>query len=153
MMRVFVSLGSNIGDRENYLLNAIKLLGETDKIKVIRCSRIYETLPEGKTDQRDFLNCVVELQTFLNPADLLRTLHEIENRLGRTRTEKWSPRTIDLDILAFGNEKIETDELSIPHKLMTQRRFVLEPLMEIAPDFIVPGEQKTIKELFECVVK
>ncbi len=136
--RVYLSLGSNLGDKTGNLAQAIDLLAHHDKIRVTHKSSLYITAPWGKTDQDEFINQVVEIDTELTPLELLNVLQQIEIKLGRLRNEKWGPRVIDLDILLFGEETIALPELVIPHPHMYARLFVLIPLQEIAPQLLFP---------------
>ncbi len=150
MVRSFVLLGSNKGDRDTYLENArfrISLLAG----KLFTASSIYETAAWGKEDQAPFLNQVVGIETSLAPGLLLETLLAIETSLGRTRTEKWATRTIDLDILFYGDQVVDEPGVFIPHPAIEQRRFTLVPLAEVAPAFIHPVLKKSMEELLvEC---
>lgn len=130
--QAYIALGSNIEDRFTYLTNAINELNKHEKIKVVNISSIYETDPVGYTEQSPFLNMVVSVMTTLNPHDLLAECLHIEFVLGRKREIKWGPRTVDLDILLYNQENMETDTLIIPHPRMHERAFVLIPLLEIA---------------------
>jgi 2-amino-4-hydroxy-6-hydroxymethyldihydropteridine diphosphokinase len=130
--QAYIALGSNIDDRFTYLTNAISELNKHEKIKVVNVSSIYETDPVGYTEQSPFLNMVVSVETTLNPHDLLEECLHIELILGRKREIKWGPRTVDLDILLYNQENMETDKLIIPHPRMHERAFVLIPLLEIA---------------------
>lgn len=150
MTKAYISLGSNLGDRAANLDEAVRQLSRTEGIGNLRRSGIRETEPVGRTDQPKFLNCVVEVETTLEPLELLDRCQEIERRLGRTRTRRWGPRTIDLDILLFGDVIVRTDRLTLPHPEMTRRRFVLEPLCELAPDLVLPGG-RTVRELLKEV--
>lgn len=136
--KVYLGLGSNLGDKTENLAQAIDLLADHNKIKMTRKSSLYITAPWGKTDQDEFLNQVVEIDTELTPLELLHVLQQIEIKLGRLRNEKWGPRVIDLDILLFGEETIALPELVIPHPHMYARLFVLVPLQEIAPQLVFP---------------
>ena len=141
-MRVFVGLGSNLGDREATILRALGGLQGEDGIRVVRVSELRETDPVGHEDQPRFLNGVVELETELTPRALLGRLLEIERALGRVRgpdQPPLGPRTIDLDLLLYGDETIAEAGLQIPHPRMHERRFVLEPLAELDPSTNVPG--------------
>ncbi|WP_144513499.1 2-amino-4-hydroxy-6-hydroxymethyldihydropteridine diphosphokinase [Bacillus sp. FJAT-22090] len=143
----YVSLGSNIGNRLHYLQRAVQLLRESSRIEVEKVSSIYETDPVGYVDQSPFLNMVVELKTSLSPHELLKKCNEIEAELGRTREIHWGPRTVDLDILLYNEEIMKTESLLIPHPRMTERGFVLIPLVEINPVLTEPGSERTFVEL------
>ena len=143
----YVSLGSNIGDRLYYLQQAVRLLGETESVEVVKMSSIYETDPVGYKDQAAFLNIVVELRTTLLPQELLKKCNEIEAELGRTREVHWGPRTVDLDILLYNEENVKTDNLIIPHPRMTERGFVLIPLVELNAALVDPQSQQSLLNL------
>jgi 2-amino-4-hydroxy-6-hydroxymethyldihydropteridine diphosphokinase len=132
MTIAYLSLGSNVGDREQYLKNAIKLLNDHHEIEVTRVSSIYETDPVGYTDQGEFLNLVLEIKTSLSAETLLHQCLQVEKDLGREREFRWGPRIIDLDILLYNHENIETEELIVPHPRMHERAFVLVPLVELS---------------------
>jgi 2-amino-4-hydroxy-6-hydroxymethyldihydropteridine diphosphokinase len=142
---VYLSLGSNIGDRETHLRAAIQRLQSLGRVQSI--SSAYETAPVEFTDQPWFLNCAVALESSSTPAHLMQQLLEIERAMGRQRLQKKGPRTIDLDILLFEDVIVNGLELTIPHPAMQYRRFVLEPLAEIAPDAVHPVLKKTVREL------
>jgi 2-amino-4-hydroxy-6-hydroxymethyldihydropteridine diphosphokinase len=144
---VYLSLGSNVGDREKNLHDAIQRMGALGR--VVSLSSFYETEPVEFTSQPWFLNCAVSLETTQTAAQLITTLLDIEREMGRQRTEVKGPRIIDIDILLFGNEIVNSRELTIPHPAMQQRRFVLEPLAEIAPTVRHPVLKKTIRELLD----
>ncbi|MFC4737789.1 2-amino-4-hydroxy-6-hydroxymethyldihydropteridine diphosphokinase [Bacillus daqingensis] len=140
-MKAYISLGANIGDRFSQLEDAVHMLHRLEHIKVTNQSSYYETKPVGVTDQPDFLNAVVEIETDLAPLALLEKTQSIEQELGRVRKKKWGPRTIDLDILLYGDENIELESLIIPHPRMRERGFVMLPLAEIAPELqVADGE-------------
>lgn len=148
---IYVGLGSNLGDRLKNIQRACYLMGQFG-VNIVRVSPIYLTKPYGFVEQADFLNCVVEVQTDLTPLQLLGVLLEIEKRLGRVREKKWGPRTIDLDIIFFGNLVLETETLTIPHYDLINRQFVLKPLLDIT-DLAHPieGELKRfLREGGEC---
>jgi len=145
MNLVYISAGSNIGERESHLEFGARRLGEHGKI--LRTSSFFETEPVGYADQPWFLNQVYELETSLTPQETLALCNEIERDCGRVRTFPNAPRTLDLDILLYGDLIISNPNLVIPHPRMTERRFVLEPLAEIAPELPHPVEKKTISEL------
>jgi len=145
----YLSLGSNVGDRAANLREALERLHSAGKVGAV--SSLYETEPIEFTEQPWFLNCVVELETDLGPAQLLAGILEIEEQMGRHREKKKGPRTIDLDILFYGDEIVDGPELTIPHPAMQERRFVLEPLAEIAPGVTHPTSKKTVRELLESL--
>ncbi len=142
---IYLSLGSNLGDRANNLLKAIEHL--PPQVEVIIQSSVYETEPWGYSDQPTFLNQVVKARTSLEPIDLLALLKEIEVRMGRKESFRFGPRLIDLDILFYDDLILNTPDLMIPHPRITERAFVLIPLSEISPDLIHPERNKTIAEL------
>jgi len=131
MYKVFLSLGSNLGDRENYLIEAVRKISEIDEIKITKISNIYETEPVGYLEQGKFLNMALKLYTELKPLKLLEHLQKVENILNRTREIRWGPRTIDIDILMIDDLEINLEELVIPHPRMFERAFVLIPLVEL----------------------
>ena len=149
MKRIYLSLGSNIGDRAENLRLAVKRLGESD-VRVLHCSRIYETEPVDYVNQAWFLNQVVEAETVLFPMQLLSRTGRIERELGRKRTlVKKGPRTIDIDILFYATAVIETARLAIPHPRIAQRRFVLAPLAELAPELRHPVTHRSVRQMLE----
>ncbi|MDB8552684.1 2-amino-4-hydroxy-6-hydroxymethyldihydropteridine diphosphokinase [Turicibacter sanguinis] len=139
MKLAYLSLGSNIGDKKKYLYDAIKLLDGYKGIRIVKLSSLYETSPWGYTEQDLFMNLVVLIETSLSPVELLDCCQSIEQELGRVRLIKWGPRVIDVDILLFEDEKINTERLTIPHPFMTERDFVMIPLCEIAKDLKIDG--------------
>jgi len=142
---VYLSLGSNLGDRQSNLRNAIGRLLELGD--VVEVSSLYETEPVEVTDQPWFLNCAVAVRTDLMPREFLAGILAIEKSMGRVRTQPKGPRVIDIDILLFGQQTINTPELTVPHPAMAERRFVLVPLAEIAPEVVHPTTQESIREL------
>ncbi|MBM7610119.1 2-amino-4-hydroxy-6-hydroxymethyldihydropteridine diphosphokinase [Lysinibacillus composti] len=134
MNNVYLSLGTNIGERENNLRLAVKMLQDTQNVEVLSVSSIYETAPVGYVDQPSFLNIAVHIQTPLSALEMLNISQGIENELGRVREIRWGPRIIDLDILLFNNDNIEVENLIVPHPRMFERAFVLVPLLEIAKE-------------------
>ena len=146
MKRVYLALGSNLGNREQHLQACIDAINAPD-LRVLRASGVYETAPRDFHDQPWFLNLVLECETSLFPLQLLKRLQKIEKQLGRERTVNKGPRTIDIDILLFGSFVIDQPLLQVPHPRMTERRFVLEPLAELAPDLRHPLTRRTTREL------
>lgn len=147
MNQAYLSLGSNQGNREEYLSKSIQALKAFGKI--IKKSSIIETKAWGKEDQADFLNQVILIQTNLSPEDLLQKCQNIETKLNRKRIEKWGPRTIDIDILFYNDLVLNTPQLQIPHPYIPHREFVLNPLSEISPNFIHPTLNQSISVLLE----
>ena len=145
--KVYISLGSNMGDKEKNLNNALDEIKKISGTKVRKVSGFLVTKPFGYTEQDDFLNAAAELETLLVPHELLRELLAVEQKLGRVREVKWGPRIIDLDILIFDDEVTDDEELTIPHPWMSERMFVLEPFAEIAPNVVHPLSRKRIREL------
>ena len=135
----YLGLGSNLGCREDNLRQAIAALREQPGMGVKRLSAVYETEPWGRTDQPRFLNMVAEVETVLSPEQLLAAAQAIEAALGRERTARWAPRVLDIDILLYGDERIATEALTIPHPLLAERQFALVPLAELVPDARLPG--------------
>jgi 2-amino-4-hydroxy-6-hydroxymethyldihydropteridine diphosphokinase len=146
MPRVFLGLGSNIGDKEDYINKAIAFILELYTIKKI--SHLYLTEPVGNIKQDWFLNCSVEIETDVDPNKLLSTVKLIERKLGRTKTVKNGPRTIDIDILFYADYILKTKSLVIPHPLLQERLFVLQPMMDIDPTLIHPVLKKSIHDLY-----
>ncbi len=151
----FIGLGSNIEPREDHLLRALELMEEDNKVTIVAKSSIYETVPVGYTEQAQFLNMVVKVETSFKNLELLEFLQQIEKTLGRDRETqvKNGPRTIDLDILLFNNENRDLDVLRIPHPRMHERAFVLVPLKEIAPEEVIPTSGKRIDDLVDELPK
>lgn len=149
-------IGGNLGDRNELLGQAINFICKKNRISLI--SSIYETQAWGNVAQKKFLNQVIEIETFLSPDKLLNFLLEIEQKLGRNRTETWGDRTMDIDILYYENQVIDSTTLTIPHRYLAERKFVLVPLGEILPNFVHPIFDKTSLQLLEncldlCQVK
>ena len=143
---VFLSLGSNIGDKQEHIRKALTLLANVCKVR--RTSHLYLTEPVGYTEQDWFLNCVVEVETDIDPKKLLSSIKSIERKLGRKKTVKNGPRIIDIDILFYGDCVLNTKNLVIPHPLLQERLFVLQPMMDLNPGFVHPVLKKTIQELY-----
>jgi len=141
----YIGVGSNVGERKDNCRKAIELLEETGR--VLSISSLYHSEPVGYKEQEDFINAVVSIETDLSAMELLDACHVIEGRLGRKRTLRWGPRTIDLDILLYGDQIMNQPHLIIPHPLMATRKFVLAPLAEIAPEVMHPVLQKTARQL------
>lgn len=129
--KVYLSLGSNIGNRQEYIESAIELVGKREGIKILKKSGLYETSPIGYVEQDLFLNAVIKIETDFSEREILKIINKIENELDRKREIRWGPRTIDIDILIFSDKKINETDLIIPHKEMLNRLFVLVPLIEI----------------------
>jgi 2-amino-4-hydroxy-6-hydroxymethyldihydropteridine diphosphokinase len=146
MNKAYLLTGGNMGNREKNLARAKKLISEQAG-KIIRASALYETAAWGKTDQPSFYNQALEVETSLPPKDLLKLLLEIEKKLGRQRDEKYGPRTIDIDILLYGDRISSDPQLRIPHPELQNRRFALTPLAEIGPGLVHPVFKKSIIEL------
>ncbi|MBI5101331.1 MAG: 2-amino-4-hydroxy-6-hydroxymethyldihydropteridine diphosphokinase [Nitrospirae bacterium] len=148
---VFIGIGSNIGDRARNCADALKALDRSG-VRIIKSSSLLETKPWGVSDQPDFINMVAEAETDLSPSDLLGVLQGIELVMGRTRDLKWGPRTIDLDIIFYDDQVIDTEKLTVPHPLMHERDFVLVPLCEIAPQKVHPILKKSAAELLREMI-
>lgn len=141
----YIALGSNMGSRLENIKEALERLNALDPVTVTKCSGIYETAPVGGPVQGPYLNACALLETTLPATKLLNTMLLIEKEMGRVRTERWGPRTIDLDLLIYENLIMKTPLLELPHPRMTERAFVLVPLADIAPDVIVPGKGETVR--------
>lgn len=147
--KAYIAFGSNMGDREGYIEDAISNLGAEETCRVIKVSKYYSSTPYGEVEQDDFINGVLEMETVLYEEELLELLHEEERKAGRTREVHWGPRTLDLDILYYDDVVYESDTLTIPHMDLCNRDFVLKPLSEIAPYFRHPLIGKTSLEMLE----
>jgi 2-amino-4-hydroxy-6-hydroxymethyldihydropteridine diphosphokinase len=148
----YIAIGSNQGDRELYLLRAVAEIGKMPDTRVTGISPFYETTPVGVSDQPNFYNAVLRISTGLSPHAVLKALQNIEdNVFKRKRTIKWGPRSMDLDILLYGEQIVDTPELKIPHPHMTERRFVLKPLNDISPDLIHPESGLSISRMLEML--
>lgn len=140
MARAYIGMGSNEGDRMAHLKGGLAALGKAaPRLIVVGTSSVYGSTPVGMTDQPDFLNAVVAVETTLGPYELLDLLNAIERENGRRRLERWGPRTLDMDILTYGDLRQDDPVLTLPHPRLRERRFVLEPLLEIDPDATLPG--------------
>jgi 2-amino-4-hydroxy-6-hydroxymethyldihydropteridine diphosphokinase len=142
---IYLSLGSNLGDRPAHLQEAVDRL--PPPVEVLARSAVYETSPWGYLDQPDFLNQVLKVQTRLSPQDLLSYLKELERVIGREPTFRYGPRVVDIDILLYGQKSIAEEDLVIPHQRLKERAFVLVPLAELCPDLVLPGTGATVSEL------
>lgn len=151
-MRAYVGLGANLGDREATIRQAVALVDELDGVMVVGVSSLRETEPWGPVEQPRYLNGAVAVETDLPPRELLDALLGVERRLGRARAdeERWGPRTIDLDLLLYGDRVLDQPGLDVPHPRLHERRFALEPLAELAPDALVPG-RGTAAELLRAL--
>jgi len=147
----YLSLGSNLGNRKEFLKDALKALVSYPEIELTNASSIYETDPVGYSDQGNFLNMVVQVQTSLSAEQLLEICLQTEKELGRIRDIRWGPRTVDLDILLFNNENIKSEKLIIPHPRMHERAFVLVPLLEIDPAVQLPTLQAPLNEILNGI--
>lgn len=150
--RAMIGLGSNLGDRRATLDGAVAALAARPEIDVIQVSGFIETEPVGgPPGQGPYLNAAVEVETTLDPIGLLRVLQEVENEFGRVRTVRWGERTLDLDLLLSDDLVLDSAELTVPHPRMTGRRFVLEPLAQIAPTTVIPGTGRTVADWLDEV--
>ena len=138
-MDCYIGLGSNLGESANTLAGALEALAKNTKITLIRTSSFYGSTAVGVTEQPDFINAVAHINTSLAPLELLDTLQSIENDFHRQRTLRWGPRTLDLDLLLYGNQQIDLPRLTVPHPRMHERSFVIFPLAEIAPLLVFPN--------------
>ncbi|MBI4743822.1 MAG: 2-amino-4-hydroxy-6-hydroxymethyldihydropteridine diphosphokinase [Actinobacteria bacterium] len=150
MAKAYLGLGSNVGDRKANLVSAVKILEKNKQIKIVGISSVYETEPEDYLDQEKFYNIVLSVETNLSPLELLYECQLIENFLKRERIIEKGPRTIDVDILLYGNQEIDNEKLKIPHPSMIKRAFVLIPLLEIEPDLTLP-DGKLLKKFLNLL--
>jgi 2-amino-4-hydroxy-6-hydroxymethyldihydropteridine diphosphokinase len=146
-MEIYIGIGTNLGNREENIVRAIEEMGKF--CKILKKSQIYETTPVGFLDQDDFLNLVVQIETSLEPQNLLKELKKIEKKLGRKDTVRFGPRIIDLDILFYDDIVFVSENLQIPHKRMHERKFVLVPMCDIASSFVHPKFNKTCLEIYK----
>ena len=149
--KAYIAVGSNLGDRRDHANRAKDAIGDSVFCNVIKTAPLIETKPVGYTDQNDFLNGCIEIDTLLEPFELLDLLHKIEDADGRERDIHWGPRTIDLDIIFYDDLVLSTPTLTIPHKEMTKRYFVLKPLSDIAPRLRHPSDGRSVMELLESL--
>ncbi len=147
-MYCYLGLGSNLGDKLGFITKAINSISRLKNVEITRTSSMITTKPYGKTDQPDFLNCVIELDTDLLPEELLQKCLDIETQFGRIRGEKWGPRTIDIDLLLCEDNIINSELLALPHPELHKREFVLTSLNELCPDLVHPVLNKKIKDIF-----
>lgn len=147
MTAAFIAIGTNLGDRDAHIAFARERLQKLPRTKLLRLSSVRETEPVGPVQQDPFLNAVAEVDTQLDPLELLQRLKDIEHRAGRIRSVRWGPRTLDLDLLLYGDRVIQSPQLTLPHPHMHERRFVLEPLAELAPQTRHPTLNRTAAEL------
>lgn len=140
LVRAYIALGSNLGDRIGQMQSALKALTEDDQLEVLQISPVYENRAVGMGEADDFLNAMAEVETSMAPIDLLDRCLEVESQLGRVRTKEWAPRTIDLDIIAYGDDVIEHERLQVPHPRIAERDFVVHPLCAIAPNLEIRGQ-------------
>ena len=143
-MKAFIGLGSNLGEREDMIRQALEAIAALPETELLRASSLYDTEPVGEVDQPNFLNAVAEVDTNLHPHQLLWNLLLVEKRLGRVRAQRWGPRTIDLDLLLYGGEIIEEEALRVPHPELIRRAFVLVPLVELDPLLVHPATGETL---------
>jgi 2-amino-4-hydroxy-6-hydroxymethyldihydropteridine diphosphokinase len=141
LVRAYIALGSNLGDRIGQMQSALKALAADNQLKVLQISPLYENRAVGMGEADDFLNAMAEVETSMAPLALLDCCLKVESKLGRVRTKDWAPRTIDLDIIAYGDEVIEHERLQVPHPRIAERDFVVHPLCAIAPDVEIRGQR------------
>jgi 2-amino-4-hydroxy-6-hydroxymethyldihydropteridine diphosphokinase len=148
----YIGLGSNLGHREKYITAALNALQNTRGIEVVKVSKLYETEPVGGPEgQSNYVNAAAHLRTTLSPERLLEVCLEIEKSLARERAVHWGPRTIDLDVLCYDQEIIATPTLTLPHPLMHERAFVMEPLAEVAPELMHPVLERTVADILDLL--
>ncbi len=148
----YLGLGSNLGPRKSNLLNAIKILEKDSGIRVRKVSSIYESSPLGPS-KRNYLNCAARIQTIYSPKFLLSVLKKVEKKMGRKKTVRWGPRVIDCDILTYGELKMKTSSLTIPHPEIQNRKFVLRPLSELKPNLTIPGLKEPVAKIYAKIKK
>ena len=141
LVRAYIALGSNLGDRIGQMQSALKALAADNQLKVLQISPLYENRAVGMEEAGDFLNAMAEVETSMAPLELLDFCLGVESKLGRVRTKEWAPRTIDLDIIAYGDEVIEHERLQVPHPRIAERDFVVHPLCAIAPNVEIRGQR------------
>ena len=152
MTLVYLSIGSNKGDKVKYIHQATSLIANCENVKLVRASTLYESEPWGEKNQPWFVNAALEVKTTLTPQEFLEKMQNIENTLGRTPSEKkWGEREIDIDIIFWGNEIINDDNLKVPHPYAHKRAFVLVPLLELIPDFIHKKKKKSILDIHSAL--
>lgn len=149
--RVYLSLGSNVGDRETTIKCALAAINDLPGVRLLRQSHLYETEPWGLTEQPKFYNIIAEIETVLKPLELLQQLKFVEQYLGRVPSPRWSPRPIDIDLVLWEGLALQSPELTVPHKHFRERAFVLIPLAELAPDWVDPESGITIAALARSV--
>ena len=151
MITAYIGMGTNLGDRAAALRSAVEELGRRKGVRLKDASSVYETAPVGVTDQPDFLNAVLRIETDLSGRALLELLLEVERVFGRVRKEKWGPRTLDLDVLLYGDAVLREDGLLVPHPHLHERAFVLLPLCDLCPDGLHPVLKRTFRELARSI--
>ncbi len=149
MFKIIISIGSNMGERTDNCRRAIEALAALDGVSVLKESFFYETLPWGKTNQQDFINCAVLVESDIAPLNLLEKLKEIEFNIGRNHEERWGPRLIDLDLVIYADVVMDNETLTLPHKYAHERAFVMIPAAEVAPEMIHPLLGKSVRKLAE----
>ena len=152
MTNAVISIGSNLGDRFSYIQTAVTSICQHPKISNVKVSSVYETKPVGGVEQGDFLNAAISLDTELTPIELLKFAQQLENQAERVREVRWGPRTLDVDILTYGNEVLNSEELTLPHPRIAERAFVLVPWFEIAPDSEITNLGK-LESLYNSISK